>query len=98
MIGTTNADTYLKSQTGNRRFWPVKTGAINLNALRRDCDQLWAEAAVAEASGVSLVLPRELWDTVREVQDARLEHDPWQDELEDLRDLAIIGKMRRASD
>jgi len=90
MIGTTNADTYLKSQTGNRHFWPVKTGAINLNALRRDCDQLWPEAAAAEASGVSLVLPRELWDTVREVQDARLEHDPWQDELEDLRDLAII--------
>jgi len=33
---------------------------------------------------VSLVLPRELWDIVREVQDARLDHDPWQDELEDL--------------
>ena len=39
---------------------------------------------------MSLVLPRELWDTVREVQDARLDHDPWQDELEDLRELAII--------
>jgi predicted P-loop ATPase len=94
MIGTTNADAYLKSQTGNRRFWPVKTGAIDLTALRRDRDQLWAEAAAVEASGVSLVLPRELWASAREIQDARLEYDPWQDELEDLRGLAMVADGR----
>ena len=37
-------------------------------------------SACQPASGVSLVLPRELWDIVREVQHARLEHDPRQDE------------------
>jgi predicted P-loop ATPase len=85
MIGTTNADSYLKSQTGNRRFWPVKTGVIDLEGLRRDRDQVWAEAAAVEASGASLELPRDLWARARETQDERLEHDPWMDELEDLR-------------
>jgi predicted P-loop ATPase len=84
LIGTTNADTYLKSQTGNRRFWPVKTGVINLDALRRDRDQLWAEAAAVEATGVSLVLPRELWAHAKMEQDARLEYDPWRDILENM--------------
>jgi hypothetical protein len=83
-IGTTNNDKYLKSQTGNRRFWPVKTGAIDVDALRRDRDQLWAEAAAIEASGLSLTLPRELWEQAKIEQDARLEDDPWMDLLENI--------------
>jgi hypothetical protein len=80
-FATTNFDDYLKSQTGNRRFWPVKTSTINIDALRRDRDQLWAEAASAEASGESIVLAKNLWARARVEQDQRLEHDPWDDIL-----------------
>jgi hypothetical protein len=80
-IGTTNDDKYLRDTTGNRRFWPVKVGTINLELLAIDRDQLWAEAASKEAKGYSLVLPQELWPLAQKEQDARLEDDPWLDSL-----------------
>lgn len=80
-FATTNNDTYLKSQTGNRRFWPVRTGRIDIDALRRDRDQLWAEAAQVEASGASLELPERLWAVARAEQEKRQEQDPWDDLL-----------------
>ncbi len=50
IVGTTSASEYLKDSTGNRRFWPVHVGrSFDLDRLRADRDQLWAEAAVAEA-------------------------------------------------
>jgi predicted P-loop ATPase len=80
-FATTNNETYLKAQTGNRRFWPVKTGKINLGALRRDRDQLWAEAAHIEAVGASLTLHEALWSEAAAEQDKRRDHDPWDDML-----------------
>ena len=44
LIGTTNRDDYLEDPTGARRFLPIQCGHVNLEALKADRDQLWAEA------------------------------------------------------
>ena len=87
-VGTTNDDEYLRDATGNRRFWPVKTGAIELEALRNDRDQLWAEAALCEAKGEPLVIPEHLYSAASAQQQERLVKDPWEDEL-----AGVTGKI-----
>jgi putative DNA primase/helicase len=44
MGGTTNADTFLKDATGDRRFWPLEVMAVHLDRLRNMRLQLFAEA------------------------------------------------------
>src|SRR6516225_2574115 len=87
-VGTTNDAEYLQDATGNRRFWPVLTGTIDLAALRRDRDQLWAEAATANEEPT---IPQELWGAAAERQNSRLIADPWDDRLEGLERLAPSG-------
>jgi len=67
--------------TGNRRFWPVATTNIDLDALERDRNQLWAEAAAAEATGETLVIDPALWSKAAERAAERLPSDPWEDML-----------------
>ena len=78
-VGTTNADTYLQSQTGNRRFWPMKVlKTIDIEKLKRDRLLLWGEAAHYQSRGESLVLGQDLWDKAGEEQEKRRVVDPWE--------------------
>lgn len=44
-VGTTNRQEFLSDDTGNRRWLPVQVGeCIDVDAIARDCLQLWAEA------------------------------------------------------
>jgi predicted P-loop ATPase len=50
--GTVNPEAgYFTDATGNRRYWPVRCGAIDLEALAGMRDQLWAEAVARFRSG-----------------------------------------------
>jgi predicted P-loop ATPase len=46
-IGSTNDDTYLRDDTGGRRFWPIECHVeeIDTEGLSAEIDQFWAEAA-----------------------------------------------------
>ena len=49
--GTTNEQSFIRDDTGSRRFWPVKVGRVNLNWISDNREQLWAEAVVAYNAG-----------------------------------------------
>lgn len=84
-VGTTNADAYLLSQTGNRRFWPFKLSApVDTARLRLERLQLWGEAAAAESAGETLVLDRALWGAAGDEQEKRRVVDTLEDELDGL--------------
>lgn len=82
IVGTTNNAEYLRDLTGNRRYWPVSIVEFDIDALRRDRDQIWAEASVCEGSGFAIRLPRDFWGMAASEQSKRMVEDPWIDVIE----------------
>lgn len=76
--GTVNPDTYLRDETGNRRFWPIRCGDIDIEGLMLDRDQLWAEAVARFKSGAIWWLEgKEMLRAARDEQDKRYQSDAW---------------------
>jgi predicted P-loop ATPase len=89
-IGTTNeTNGYLKDDTGNRRYWLVSVGEVDVEGLRRDRSQLLAEALAAYRAGVQSWPTDEQSELLFAPEQAkRLGRDPWIEVLADqLRDV-----------
>ncbi len=81
-FGTTNSTAFLRDDTGNRRFWPVRLGdeAPLLTVWDDLTDdiiaQLWAEAVVRYKAKEPLTLPNTLLAAALEQQKDFTEEDP----------------------
>jgi len=76
--GTVNHEVYLKDDTGNVRYWPVLCRKVNLDALRRDRDQIWAEAVARYKGGERWAPAPEQMGLFEAEQEQRFVGDAWE--------------------
>ena len=68
---------------------PVMTGKIDLNALKLDRDQLWAEAYRLVKGGEPPTIPETLWQIAAAEQEAHREVSPMEEKIIDLVGAAV---------
>lgn len=84
-IGTYNPDGsgITKDATGARRYWFVTCTAIDIQALRSDRDQLWAEAVARYRMNEHWWLEPEEEEIAKHEQEARQIEDLWDKKIRD---------------
>lgn len=86
MAGTVNPlgnTGYLKDPTGARRFWPFEAKHIDIERLKIDARQLWAEAFALYKKRVPWWLDKEQEKLAATVQQKRYEDDPYGELIDD---------------
>jgi len=78
-IGTTNQEQFLADQTGNRRWLPVTVGKVDVQRIKEDCLQLWAEARDTFAG----VLWKDAEELAKINQVKHMIVDPWYEVVQD---------------
>ena len=74
-VGTTNMEQYGKDETGMRRVWPFEVGFVDLDKIRSQRDQLWAEAVSLFRQGVTWWVDKRVF--VLEPDEEPLIDRPW---------------------
>jgi len=79
--GTTNESQFINDMTGSRRYWPIKVNEVNLQWIKDNRDQLWAEAIVAFKNGETWYLDKDM-DTARhDSSKIYRQDDPWMEPI-----------------
>lgn len=78
LAATTNSYDYLNDPSGNRRYWPFESTAIDIEALRKDRNQLWAEAVHWYKQNLYLGPTPEEQELAHTQTQKRLSVDPWE--------------------
>ncbi len=86
-VGTTNEKSYLRDNTGGRRFWPISCTTIDHAYLAQFRDQLYAEAVVGFKKWVKTQADEDGWwlmpaQATAAVQEERRQVDEWENILE----------------
>ena len=80
-FGTSNESSFLKDQTGNRRFWPVDVGVMPAaldvwEDLPDNVDQIWAEAVTYYRLGEPLYMDKRMEALAVEAQEEHRDTSP----------------------
>ena len=75
-VATTNEGEPLHDPTGNRRWWVVTVGSVNLDLVRAEYVQVWAEAVAAWRAGEPHYLAPDLESAREEANETYEAQDP----------------------